>query len=132
MSLEEVLAKHLLPRLDATKTACLKYRGQITQKFLAPDWSAALDRLDWLSNLAVPTQRSKVMSARSFDRTLSQLERLQRMRLGQPVLPKPEVRQLLSRGERIGISRESALQHTLSGLRRARQAGPRQESRHEG
>ena len=28
---------------------------------------------------------------RSFDRTLSQLERLQRMRLGQPVLPKLEV-----------------------------------------
>jgi len=27
---------------------------------------------------------------RSFDRTLSQLERLQRMRLGQPVLPKLE------------------------------------------
>jgi hypothetical protein len=29
---------------------------------------------------------------RSFDRTLSQLERLQRMRLGQPVLAKLEVR----------------------------------------
>ena len=29
---------------------------------------------------------------RSFDRTFSQLERLQRMRLGQPVLPKLEVR----------------------------------------
>ncbi len=28
---------------------------------------------------------------RSFDRTLTQLERLQRMRLGQPVLPKLEV-----------------------------------------
>jgi hypothetical protein len=33
---------------------------------------------------------------RSFDRTLSQLERLQRMRLGQPVLPKLEVRHSLS------------------------------------
>ncbi len=95
MSLEEVLAKHLLPRLDATKTACLKYRGQITQKFQAPDWSAALERLNWLSNFAVATQGSKVMSARSFDRTLSQLERLQRMRLGQPVPPKLEVRHSL-------------------------------------
>jgi len=45
MSLEEVLAKHLLPRLDATKTACLKYRGQITQKFQAPDWNARLEAL---------------------------------------------------------------------------------------
>jgi len=33
---------------------------------------------------------------RSFDRTLSQLERLQRMRLGQPVLPKLEVHHSLS------------------------------------
>lgn len=33
---------------------------------------------------------------RAFDRTLSQLERLQRMRLGQPVLPKLEVRHTLS------------------------------------
>jgi hypothetical protein len=33
---------------------------------------------------------------RSFDRTLSQLERLQRMRSGQPVLPKLEVRHSLS------------------------------------
>lgn len=34
--------------------------------------------------------------SREFDRTLSQLERLQRMRLGQPVLPKIEVRHSLS------------------------------------
>lgn len=33
---------------------------------------------------------------RQFDRTLSQLERLQRMRLGQPVLPRIEVRHSLS------------------------------------
>ncbi len=33
---------------------------------------------------------------RSFDRTLSQLERLQRIRSGQPVLPKLEVRHSLS------------------------------------
>ena len=33
---------------------------------------------------------------RSFDRTLSQLERLQRMRLGQPVLPKLEVSHSMS------------------------------------
>ncbi len=35
---------------------------------------------------------------RSFERTLSQLLGLQRMRLGQPVQPKPDVRHLLSRG----------------------------------
>ncbi len=85
-----------MDELDATKTVCLKYRGQITQKFQAPDWSAALERLNWLSNFAVATQRSKVMSARFFERTLNQLERLQRMRLGQPVLPKLEVRHSLS------------------------------------
>ena len=34
--------------------------------------------------------------SREFDRTLAQLERLQRMRLGQPVLPKLEVRHSLS------------------------------------
>jgi hypothetical protein len=33
---------------------------------------------------------------RNIDRTLSELERLQRMRLGQPVLPKLEVRHSLS------------------------------------
>ncbi len=34
--------------------------------------------------------------SREFDKTLAQLERLQRMRLGQPVLPKLEVRHSLS------------------------------------
>jgi hypothetical protein len=34
--------------------------------------------------------------SREFDRTLSQLERLQRIRSGQPVLPKLEVRHSLS------------------------------------
>ena len=33
---------------------------------------------------------------RHFDRTLGQLERLQRMRLGQPVLPKLEVQHSIS------------------------------------
>lgn len=50
-----------------------------------PDGSA-LDRL----------LRYETSLERSFDRTLSQLERLQRMRLGQPVLPKLEVRHSLS------------------------------------
>ena len=48
--------------------------------------SPALDRL----------LRYEASLDRSFDRTLSQLERLQRMRLGQPVLPKLEVRHSLS------------------------------------
>jgi len=33
---------------------------------------------------------------RNFDRTLGQLERVQRMRLGQPVLPKLEMHHLVS------------------------------------
>jgi hypothetical protein len=33
---------------------------------------------------------------RNFDRTLTQLERLQRMHLGQPVLPKLEVQRSLA------------------------------------
>jgi len=48
--------------------------------------SPALDRL----------LRYQASLDRSFDRTLSQLERSQRMRLGQPVLPKLEVRHSLS------------------------------------
>ena len=40
--------------------------------------------------------RHEASLERSFDRTLSQLERLQRMRLGQPVLPKLEVRHSVS------------------------------------
>jgi len=40
--------------------------------------------------------RYEVSLERSFDRTLSQLERLQWMRLGQPVLPKLEVHHSLS------------------------------------
>ena len=50
-----------------------------------PD-SHALDRL----------LRYETTLDRSFDRTLSQLERLQRMRLGQPVLPKLEVSHSIS------------------------------------
>lgn len=41
-------------------------------------------------------QRYKANLELNFDRTLSQLERLQRMRLGQPVAPKIEVRHSLS------------------------------------
>jgi hypothetical protein len=40
--------------------------------------------------------RREASLERSFDRTLSQLERLQRTRMGQPVLPKLEVRHSLS------------------------------------
>jgi hypothetical protein len=40
--------------------------------------------------------RCQASLERSIDRTLSQLERLQRMRLGQPVLPKLEVRHSMS------------------------------------
>ncbi len=40
--------------------------------------------------------RYEAVLDRSFDRTLNQLERMQRVRLGQPVLPKLEVRHSLS------------------------------------
>lgn len=40
MSPEQLLRIHLIPRLEATKTICLKHRGQITQKYQDPDWNA--------------------------------------------------------------------------------------------
>jgi hypothetical protein len=43
MSPEELLRIHLIPRLEATKTICLKHRGQITQKYRHPDWNARFD-----------------------------------------------------------------------------------------
>jgi len=42
--------------------------------------------------------RHKASLERNFDRTLGQLERLQRMRLGQPVLLKLEVQHSLACG----------------------------------
>jgi hypothetical protein len=43
MSPEELLRIHLIPRLEATKTICLKHRGQIMQKYQHPDWNARFD-----------------------------------------------------------------------------------------
>ena len=43
MSPEELLKIHLIPRLEATKTICLKHRGQIMQKYQHPDWNARFD-----------------------------------------------------------------------------------------
>jgi len=70
------------------------------------DTAAAAEALRYDHNLAaarVPSQepsdrliRYEAHLSREFDRTLAQLERLQRMRLGQPVLPKLEVRHSLS------------------------------------
>jgi hypothetical protein len=48
------------------------------------------------SSLPERLLRYEASLERNIDRTLSQLERLQRMRLGQPVLPKLEVRHSLS------------------------------------
>jgi hypothetical protein len=63
----------------------------------------ALRREHNVAGARVPSQevsdrllRYEAHLSREFDRTLSQLERLQRMRLGQPVLPKLEVRHSLS------------------------------------
>jgi hypothetical protein len=70
------------------------------------DTAAAVEALRRQHNPAaarVPSQevsdrliRYEAHLSREFDRTLTQLERLQRMRLGQPVLPKLEVRHSLS------------------------------------
>jgi len=69
------------------------------------DAAAEVEALRHEHNLAaarVPSQevsdrliRYEAHLSREFDRTLAQLERLQRMRLGQPVLPKLEVRHSL-------------------------------------
>jgi len=70
------------------------------------DTAAEAEALRHDHNLAaarVPSQevsdrliRYEAHLSREFERTLAQLERLQRMRLGQPVLPKLEVRHSLS------------------------------------
>jgi hypothetical protein len=52
-------------------------RNQLEESRRLVPWQKASDRL----------QRYEGSLERSFDRTLSQLERLQRIRLGQPVLP---------------------------------------------
>jgi hypothetical protein len=39
MTLERVLTKHVIPRLDATKTVRIKFGGVITDEFAAADWN---------------------------------------------------------------------------------------------
>jgi hypothetical protein len=81
--------KEEIERLDCYKseqTAVFTSRLEVESlRQNVPD-TAQLDRL----------LRYETSLERSIDRTLSQLERLQRMRLGQPVLPKLEVRHSLS------------------------------------
>jgi len=70
------------------------------------DTAAEVERLRHEHNVACARAPSQEVSdrliryeahlSREFDRTLAQLERLQRMRLGQPVLPKLEVHHSLS------------------------------------
>jgi hypothetical protein len=45
MTLEQVLVRHLVPRLDATKTVNIKYCGQVTATFEEPDWHIRLKML---------------------------------------------------------------------------------------
>jgi hypothetical protein len=45
MTLEQVLVRHLVPRLDATKTVNIKYCGVITATFEQPDWDIQLKML---------------------------------------------------------------------------------------
>jgi hypothetical protein len=37
MTLEQVLTKHLIPRLDATKTVNITHRGKIVARYKVPD-----------------------------------------------------------------------------------------------
>ena len=81
-------------------------REEIMRLAKLHDTAAAVEVLRRDHNLAaarVPSQevsdrliRCEAHLSREFDRTLTQLERLRRMRLGQPVLPKLEVRHSLS------------------------------------
>jgi len=43
LTLEDVLAKHLVPRLEAVKTLCFDYRGQIVEKREVPDHENQLE-----------------------------------------------------------------------------------------
>jgi hypothetical protein len=45
MSLEEVLVKHLVPRLEATRMVSYRYHGQVT-RYPHPDWNARLEALE--------------------------------------------------------------------------------------
>jgi hypothetical protein len=39
MTLEQILARHLIPRLDATKTVHITRRGEIIARYKVPDWN---------------------------------------------------------------------------------------------
>jgi hypothetical protein len=45
MTLEHVLVRHFVPRLDATKTVNVKYCGEITATIEDPDWDIRLKML---------------------------------------------------------------------------------------
>lgn len=48
---KELIVKHLIPYLKATKTTCIAYQGVITQKFEGPDHKAQLDALALVGRL---------------------------------------------------------------------------------
>jgi hypothetical protein len=48
MSLKDVLATHILPRLEATKTVSIRYSRQVVQRYQEPDWRARLKTLELL------------------------------------------------------------------------------------
>lgn len=45
MSLEEVLTKHVVPRLEATRMEVYRYRGQV-MKYPHPDWNTRSEALE--------------------------------------------------------------------------------------
>ncbi len=65
MTLEQILIKHLAPRLDAIKTAHIKHRGGITVTSTRPDWRTQLETLKLALELhgAIPEElRQKIFS----------------------------------------------------------------------
>jgi hypothetical protein len=44
LTLEDLLVKHLVPRLEVTKTLCFTYGGQILEKREVPDHDNQLER----------------------------------------------------------------------------------------
>jgi hypothetical protein len=45
MTLQVVMETHLITRLDAMKTECFQYRGEVRDKRRHPDWRARLSAL---------------------------------------------------------------------------------------
>jgi hypothetical protein len=103
---EDERQQHGFPKPDAKESFLAELDGEIkrVERYMKARASMEVERkkLEALrQHVPLTAQfdhlvRYETSLERSFDRTLSQLERLQRMRLDQPVLPKLEVHHSLS------------------------------------